>query len=165
MFEFWSIVFQPSGLAARNAAMIIIRLSRPDDADRLFQIWRSAVEATHDFLKPEDLEFISTQVREAYLPEASLHLAVDRDDRPLGFMGLDGDMIDTLFVDPDHHGRGVGRLLIGMARARGAPLRVDVNEQNTRAIGFYEKLGFRQTGRSPVDSAGMPYPLLHLSEA
>lgn len=145
--------------------MITIRLSRPEDADRLFQIWRSAVEATHDFLTPEDLEFISGQVREAYLPAASLHLAVDRDDRPLAFMGLDGDMIDTLFVDPAHHGRGVGRLLIGMARAQGRPLRVDVNEQNVRAVGFYERLGFRQIGRSPLDSAGMPYPLLHLSEA
>jgi putative acetyltransferase len=145
--------------------MITIRLSRPEDVDRLFEIWRNAVEATHDFLKPEDLEFISGQVREAYLPEASLHLAVDREDRPLAFMGLEDDSIDTLFVDPAHHGRGIGRLLIGAARARGLPLKVDVNEQNAQAVGFYERMGFRRIGRSALDSAGMPYPLLHLSEA
>ena len=61
--------------------------------------------------------------------------------------------------------RDTRRELIGAARAKGRPLRVDVNEQNVRAVGFYERLGFRQIGRSPLDSAGMPYPLLHLSEA
>ncbi|WP_269715416.1 acetyltransferase [Caulobacter sp. NIBR2454] len=144
--------------------MIMIRLSRPSDVPRLFDIWRDAVTATHDFLAAEDFEFISGMVRQSYLPEAVLHVVVDASDRPLAFMGLDGDKVDTLFVDPAHHGAGLGRALIETARARGIPLKVDVNEQNTRAIGFYERLGFRLAGRSETDSAGMPYPLLHLSE-
>lgn len=40
---------------------------------------------------------------------------------------------------------------------------VDVNEQNTQAVGFYARAGFTVTGRSPVDDEGRPYPLLHLA--
>jgi putative acetyltransferase len=30
-------------------------------------------------------------------------------------------------------------------------------------VGFYERLGFKRIGRSPLDDAGRPYPLLHLA--
>jgi len=39
---------------------------------------------------------------------------------------------------------------------------VDVNEQNDQAVGFYRKMGFTETGRSPTDDDGRPYPLLHM---
>ena len=41
------------------------------------------------------------------------------------------------------------------------PLAVDVNEQNEAALGFYRSLGFELVGRSPTDSGGRPFPLLH----
>lgn len=39
---------------------------------------------------------------------------------------------------------------------------VDVNEDNTQAVGFYERLGFVQVGRSELDGQGKPYPTLHM---
>ena len=39
---------------------------------------------------------------------------------------------------------------------------LDVNEQNPQARGFYERMGFRVEGRSPVDDAGRPFPQLHM---
>ena len=48
--------------------------------------------------------------------------------------------------------------------ACGATL-VDVNEQNEQAVGFYLKMGFTVTGRSPLDAQGKPYPLLHMALA
>ena len=39
---------------------------------------------------------------------------------------------------------------------------LDVNEQNPLAAGFYERAGFVVVGRSPVDGAGRPFPLLHM---
>lgn len=44
-------------------------------------------------------------------------------------------------------------------------LKVDVNEQNPQAVGFYEKMGYRKVGRSDVDGMGKPYPLLHFEYA
>lgn len=41
--------------------------------------------------------------------------------------------------------------------------KVDVNEQNPQAIGFYEKMGFKPIGRSEKDGSGKPYPIIHMS--
>lgn len=146
--------------------MITIRPSRPEDAARALEIWRGAVLATHHFLSPEDFALIEGQVARDYLPHAPLWLAVDGQDRPLGFMGLTGQHLDSLFIAPESRGGGVGRALVAHALALGgglgAALTVDVNEQNPQAIGFYERLGFLRTGWSATDDAGRPYPLIHM---
>lgn len=134
------------------------RASYSSDAARLYDIWLAAVRATHDFLTPDDLDAIARQVREDYLPVAGFTLAVDADDRVLGFMGMTDRHIDSLFVDPACHGRGIGRALVAGSKA----LTVDVNEQNPGACGFYERLGFAVSGRSAHDDAGRPYPILHM---
>jgi putative acetyltransferase len=139
---------------------MIIRRSRADDAARLHAIWRAAVEATHEFLTADDLEAISREV-EDYVAGAPLWVAED-DGTPVGFMGVTEATIGSLFVDPACHGRGVGRALVNHAGASGAALLVGVNEGNASGRGFYERLGFRQVGRSDRDDAGRPYPLLHL---
>ncbi len=141
--------------------MVTVRPSRLQDAPRLFAIWRGAVLATHHFLA-EDFAEIARLVAEEYLPSARLWVAVDEDDRPVGFMGLSGSHVDSLFVDPELRGSGIGRTLVGHAAASSPTLTVDVNEQNAAAVGFYERLGFRRVGRSPLDGDGRPYPLLHL---
>lgn len=141
------------------------RAARSDDLDRLYRIWRGAVEATHRFLSESDLSEIAALVRDQYLPSADLVVATGADDRPLGFMGMTDAHIDALFVDPAVHGRGVGRLLIDHAEGMHGELTVDVNEQNSGGIAFYRRLGFVAIGRSPVDDAGRPYPLIHMRRA
>lgn len=143
--------------------MLTIRPSRPEDRDALFGIWLAAVRATHDFLTEEDIAYYAGQVREAYLPQAEFLVAVDGADRPVGFMGMTGAKIDALFVDPSRHGQGVGRALVSQARSRVPVLEVDVNEQNGQARAFYERLGFRETGRSELDDSGRPFPLIHMA--
>ncbi|MEW5687120.1 MAG: acetyltransferase [Pseudomonadota bacterium] len=144
--------------------MISLRMSRPQDGERVVEIWREAVDATHDFLSPEDRAAIEAEVR-AFLPQAALWLAVDAGDRALGFMGLTDSHMDALFIDPSHRGAGVGRALVAHAIGLHGALTTDVNEQNAQAVGFYERLGFRATGRSPRDDQGRPYPLIHLRRA
>ncbi|KAF9119149.1 hypothetical protein BGX30_004055, partial [Mortierella sp. GBA39] len=90
---------------------------------------------------------------------------VEKDDSgvPLGFIGLDGSMVEMLFVDPDRHGQGIGTGLLRYAeQLKGGRLRVDVNEQNDGAYAFYQRYGFVRTGRSELDGSGRPFPLLHL---
>lgn len=144
---------------------MIIRRSKPSDADALFRVWERAVDATHHFLTASDRQEIARLVREDYLPAASLLVAEDDDGRPIGFLGLSERHIDSLFVDPAVHGRGVGRALIAHVRGDSEGLTVDVNEQNEGAVGFYERLGFRTVGRSALDDGGRPYPLLHMQLA
>lgn len=140
---------------------IRIRPSRPQDGERAVDIWRAAVDATHDFLTPEDRHALDGTVA-GFLPHVPLWLAVDGNDVAIGFMLLDGGHMEALFIHPDHRGQGVGRALVEHALARHPGLTTDVNEQNTQAVGFYRRLGFRPTGRSNTDGQGRPYPLIHL---
>jgi putative acetyltransferase len=141
--------------------MIKLRPSRPEDGDRVVAIWRAAVDATHDFLTPEDRAAIDLEVQ-GFLPAAPLMLAVDDRDRPLGFMLIDNGHMEALFIDPAHRGAGIGAIMIDYALAVHPALTTDVNEQNAQAVGFYEHMGFTRTGRSDLDSQGRPYPLIHL---
>ncbi|GLS06049.1 acetyltransferase [Chitiniphilus shinanonensis] len=141
--------------------MTRLRPSTPADGPRVLDIWRRAVDATHHFLTAQDRRDLDAEVA-AFLPQAPLDLAVDELDRPIAFMLLDADRLEALFVDPDHHGAGVGRLLVETALRRHPGLLTDVNEQNLLAVGFYEKLGFERIGRSALDGQGRAYPLIHL---
>ncbi len=81
---------------------------------------------------------------------------------PLGFVAQDDGEIHALFVDPAHHGRGIGTLLLEDVGHEFPVLRLDVNEQNPTARRFYEAKGFTVIGRSDLDQQGRPFPLLHL---
>jgi putative acetyltransferase len=141
--------------------MVSIRRSDPREAAVLLEIWRRAVDATHSFLDPDDLEAIDAEVRKL-LPAVPMWVAVDAGGRPLGFMILSENDIEAHFVEPSMHGKCIGRRLVEHARTLAGSLNVEVNEQNVQAVRFYEKLGFTRTGRSATDRQGRAYPLLHL---
>ncbi|AFK52607.1 acetyltransferase [Tistrella mobilis] len=140
-----------------------VRDGRGDDLPVLLSIWERSVRATHDFLTGADIRDLVPVVRDQALPSVRLLIAADADGRIAGFLGLDGNRVEMLFVDPDHFGCGVGRALIEAAAALAGPrLDLDVNEQNPGARGFYAALGFIETGRSPLDGQGRAFPLIHL---
>lgn len=132
----------------------------PDEWPRIVAVWRSAVEATHAFLTPADVDEYERRMAADYLPAVTLTVATI-DGRIVGFSGLSDDTLEMLFVDADDRGRGVGSALLSDALARVPGLRVDVNEQNPQAVGFYRGHGLRETGRSETDGEGRPFPLLH----
>jgi putative acetyltransferase len=139
-----------------------LRAGGPDDVPRALEIWRAAVDATHGFLVPEDRAAIDTMVAEDFLPNAFLWLAVDGADRALGFLVMEGGMIDALFVDPAVHGSGIGTVLLAHALTLAPHATVDASEQAGNALAFYEARGFVRIGRSETDPQGRPYPLIHL---
>ncbi|VUT17307.1 acetyltransferase [Klebsiella pasteurii] len=141
--------------------VISIRRSRHDEGEKLVAIWRRSVDATHDFLSKEYRVELETLVS-SFLPEAPLWVAVTEKDEPIAFMLLTGEHMDALFVDPMVRGCGVGKLLIEHALTLAPKLTTNVNEQNEQAVGFYQKMAFKLTGRSETDDLGKPYPLLNL---
>ena len=138
-----------------------VRASTADDGERVLDIWRSAVDDSHDFLSAQDREAIEQEVI-SFLPQAPLQLAVDELGQIAGFMLLDGGHMEALFVDPQFKRRGMGRLLVQHALKAHPHLTLDVNAQNTAARRFYEQLGFVVQTRSELDSQGRNYPLLHM---
>ncbi|WP_344334464.1 acetyltransferase [Brevibacterium salitolerans] len=136
----------------------------PAEHPRLVQIWRSAVDATHDFLSARDRDAIEARLASAYFPHVRLHVA-ELAGEAVGFAGTADGSLEMLFVDAGHRGRGIGGALLAHVLRTEAVTRVDVNEQNAEAAGFYAYSGFRVVGRSEFDGEGRPYPLLHMELA
>ncbi len=60
--------------------------------------------------------------------------------------------VNQLFILPEHQGRGIGAAcmmrVIEDATALALPVRLRVLRVNGRAVAFYRRLGFRETGES-----------------
>ena len=139
-----------------------VRPGTPADVPRALAIWRAAVDATHGFLTPADRAEIDGMVANDFLPNAPLWVAEDDAGAVQGFLVMDGDMIDALFVDPAVHGRGIGTCLLAKALELAPGATVDASEQADNALPFYLARRFVVTGRSETDPQGRPYPLIHL---
>lgn len=141
--------------------MLQFRSSTADDTARIMEIWRTAVDATHHFLTPDDRAAIEAELYD-FFPQVTLTLALASGENIIGFMLLHQGHLEALFVDANYHGKGVGRALVSAALEQYPQLTTDVNEQNEQAVVFYQRLGFVRTGRAERDGQGRAYPLIHL---
>ncbi len=130
----------------------------------LVDVWERSVRSTHDFLLPGEVGRMRPVVPGAIEGVPRL-LVVRRSGVPIGFLGMDGGFVEMLFVDPAERACGVGRLLMERATELLGAREVSVNEQNSHAVGFYERMGFVVLRRTPMDDDGRPYPLLYMKLA
>lgn len=135
----------------------------PADLPRIFEVWESSVRATHAFLSEPDIQSLIPLVKQGLARFGPIHCLRDPQGEVFAFLGVEDCKIEMLFVHARYRGAGAGRALAEFAiKDLGASL-VDVNEQNGQAVGFYEKLGFHPIGRSPMDSSGHPFPIVHMA--
>ena len=150
----------------RNDLIIMVeRLASPaaHELDALTDLWERSVRATHDFLAPEDIPFFRRMVREEALSGVEeLYVIRDSGNGFAAFAGIGADRLEMLFVAPSARGKGLGRELVEHVAVHCGVRRVDVNEQNAQAAGFYARMGFRVVSRDALDPSGRPYPILHL---
>ncbi len=139
----------------------------PDESeklkDELVEVWEASVRSTHHFLTEKDIQFFKPLVRDKYIPAVELYTIRNRQNRIAAFMGLSDELIEMLFVHPEEQGKGYGKQLIEFAIYRKHIFKVDVNEQNEKAISFYLNRRFDIVGRDETDPSGNPFPILHLS--
>lgn len=141
-----------------------VRRAVPGDAPALLHIWLEASRIGHSFLGEETLQKQLPKLRDIYIPHADNWVAVEG-DVVLGFIGLVDNHVGGLFVAPEAHRRGVGRLLLDHASERLGELTVEVYEQNESACSFYRSCGFEQVGRKELDDEGRALPLLRMRRA
>jgi len=139
----------------------IVPIGRQDYED-VMRVWEASVRATHDLLSEDDIEYLKPLILDEYLDAVTLASVRSERGRIRGFLGVADGNIEMLFVDPAYHGRSIGTALVQHAVNSLGASKVDVNEQNSAAVGFYRHLGFNIVGRSPLDGQGKPFPLLHM---
>ena len=134
-----------------------------DEYDILLKIWEASVESTHHFLSETDIEDLKKIIREKEIFSlVNLTCVRDVNNTIIGFIGVAGDTIEMLFIDPRYMQQGVGKKLLLHAINHLQARKVDVNEQNEQAVQFYKHFGFERVSRSEVDGRGKPFPILHM---
>jgi putative acetyltransferase len=91
------------------------------------------------------------------VPNAAIVVG-EQNERLLGFVTIDTEgYLDQLVVAPHHWGSELATRLVDEAkRLSPASITLLVNDDNFRAIRFYEKNGFVQAGRDVNPVSGRP---------
>ena len=128
---------------------------------QVLRVWEKSVLATHDFLTPTDFGEIKELVQTINFNDFQVYCLTE-DDTVLGFIGVADKKIEMLFLDPSYFGLGYGKMLVNFAITELGANTLDVNEQNAKALNFYQRLGFETFDRTAKDDQGRNYPLLRM---
>ncbi|WP_334081450.1 GNAT family N-acetyltransferase, partial [Helicobacter typhlonius] len=137
----------------------------PQMLTALLDLWEDSVQASHIFLTKQHIAEIRPEVKAALQSSQNIITATDKKDF-LGFVGVEKNKIEMLFVASSAFRKGIGKALLKEALERYLKdypcILVDCNEQNTQGLAFYKSLGFEKVGMSEKDSAGRDFPIVHL---
>lgn len=122
----------------------MIRERKAADGSLVARIWLDSNREVHDFIPAEYWEENYQSVKEALLQGevyvCEMEMAGKTDI--VGFIGMNEDFIEGIFVRDDVRSRGVGRELLDYAKDRRNRLMLGVYQKNQRAIRFYQREGF-----------------------
>ncbi|WP_212970865.1 GNAT family N-acetyltransferase [Paenibacillus cineris] len=122
---------------------MIIREASKIDYPQLRQIYLESRRKSFHWANTEEmnLDDFDRDTTEEYILLAEEH------SRILGFASLylPENFIHNLFVHPDFSGKGVGTQLVNHAIEKmGKPVRLKCVSENHKALGFYEKSGWKK---------------------
>lgn len=118
----------------------MIRRLQNADVDRVMDLWLDANLKAHDFVPAAYWRGNFEPVKEM-LPQAEVYVYENAGEIQ-GFVGLNGEYIEGLFVADEMQSQGIGKRLLDHIKAMKDTLRLSVYQKNTRAIRFYQREGF-----------------------
>jgi len=130
--------------------------------EQLLKVWESSVKATHLFLSEDEIENIKKYVPQSLKEVPYLIIIENKNQIPVGFMGITEQHLEMLFISNEERGKGLGKKLLQYGIEKYSINDLAVNEQNPLAKGFYEHMGFEVYKRTERDEQGNPYPLLYM---
>lgn len=136
---------------------LIIRPSRPEDAEALVAVLRDTFASTWlPQLTPEAAAANADGVRARVFVESDGHRfhVAERDGEVVGLVFWREDFVESLHVRGDHARHGVGAALMDVAEAAivaagYGSVRLETDTFNRRSQAFYGKRGFVEAGRYP----------------
>jgi putative acetyltransferase len=137
---------------------VILRRYRDDDEDAAIALWLKAWQQTYpqiDFAAR--VPWWRERWRNELVPHAAIIVAEEAGVLT-GFVTIDTSAyLDQLVVAPDHWGSKLAEALVDEAK-RLSPdaITLLVNEDNARAIRFYERSGFVRAGHDVNPTSGRP---------
>lgn len=132
----------------------MIRPYRKDDFEPVTQFWFDAMEvAMPGLIARAGHEIIGGREFFKNVVAVENQLWVyELNNKPVAYLGINGEFIDRLYVHPDYHRRGIGQALLDHARTLSPNhLWLYTHQANYHARAFYEKNKFiaEKFGMSP----------------
>ena len=118
----------------------MIRELQKADIEKVAAIWLDTNRKAHNFIPASYWKSNFPFVKEA-LPQAEVYV-YERDKEIQGFIGLNGEYIEGIFVSDAVQSQGIGKMLLNCAKGKRNKLRLKVYQKNTRAMSFYQREGF-----------------------
>ena len=138
---------------------LVLRNYRDEDCEAAIALWRRAWDAALpeiDF--SARLEWWRERWTDELVPNNTIRVA-ELDGQIAGFIVIDpsSGYLDQIAVAPEDWGTGIAKKLMDEAK-RISPARIslEVNQENARAIRFYERAGFERTGEGVNPLSGRP---------
>lgn len=125
---------------------VTLRKARPTDAgatgDILWRFFDDTSWMPTPYSGAETASFCGTMIDRGWMTVA------ENDAGVLGFLARDGAEIHALYLARGVCGQGVGQSLMDHAKTASHKLQLWTYAANSRALTFYQRQGFVETGRS-----------------
>jgi putative acetyltransferase len=135
-----------------------LRPYRPDDEDALIALWLTTWQQTYPSIDfAARVPWWRERWRNELAPNAQVIVA-ELAGSPVGFVTIDAHAyLDQLVVAPDRWGSEIAGELVNEAKRRSpCSITLLVNDDNARAIRFYERNGFAHAGPDVNPTSGRP---------
>ena len=118
----------------------MIRKLQKVDINRVADIWLKTNLKAHFFI-PEQYWISNYEFVKEMLPQAEVY--VYEDDKMIqGFIGINDEYIEGIFVSDEMQSRGIGKMLLDYIKDKKDKLQLKVYQKNVRAMSFYQREGF-----------------------
>lgn len=128
----------------------MIRKLKKADINRVTDLWLDTNLKAHEFIPFQYWKNNYDAVKEM-LPQAEVYV-YENDNKIQGFVGLNDEYIEGIFVSDEMQSQGIGKTLLDYAKGKKDELFLNVYQKNTRAISFYRREGF-EIQHSGLDEA------------
>ena len=129
---------------------VMIREFQRDDINKVADIWLDTNIKAHNFIPAEYWKSNFKSVKEALLL-AEVYV-YEYDTEIQGFIGLNDEYVEGIFVSGEMQSQGIGKILLNYAKDKRNKLHLNVYQKNARAISFYKREGF-EIQHSGLDEA------------
>lgn len=131
---------------------IIIRSMQCNEIEKVMQIWLRTNIHAHHFIEESYWKSQYDNVK-AMIPDSEIYIC-EKAQQTVGFIGLSGNYIAGLFVDPEFQCQGVGKELLEHVKSIKPELSLNVYQKNQKAVRFYLREGFTTETESVDENTG-----------